>query len=100
MGVDIPDIRCVIHVGPPSSVKAYFQQTGRAGRDGMQSSACLYYNRRDISKNRAGMQDDMRNLCLNEDICLRKLLLGAMDFEPRHEMQPLAYLLFCVQKTL
>ena len=31
MGVDIPDIRQIIHVGPPCSMKAYFQETGRAG---------------------------------------------------------------------
>ena len=51
MGVDIPDIRQVIHIGPPCSMKAYFQETGRAGRDGNRSSAILYYNNRDIGKN-------------------------------------------------
>ncbi|XP_028417517.1 uncharacterized protein LOC114541921 [Dendronephthya gigantea] len=50
MGVDIPNIRQVIHVGPPYSVKAYFQETGRAGRDGKPSTASLYYNNRDIGK--------------------------------------------------
>ena len=33
MGVDIPSIRNVIHVGPPRTVREYFQETGRAGRD-------------------------------------------------------------------
>ena len=41
MGVDIRDIRQIIHIGPPNSVKAYFQETGRAGRDGKQSTALL-----------------------------------------------------------
>ena len=62
MGVDIPSIRNVIHIGPPCSVKAYFQETGRAGRDGKPARAILHYNNRDIAKNRAGMQEDMRYL--------------------------------------
>ena len=48
MGVDIPCIRHVIHVGPPHTVRECFQETGRAGHDGKQSVAVLYYNNRDI----------------------------------------------------
>lgn len=81
MGVDIPDIRQVIHIGPPCSVKAYFQETGRAGRDGKLSSALLYYNNRDIGKNRVGMRDEMREFCSSENLCLRRLLLKSLDFE-------------------
>jgi ATP-dependent DNA helicase RecQ len=89
MGVDIPNIRQVIHVGPPCTVKAYFQETGRAGRDGKQSSACLYYNNRDIGVNRVGMQDDMRQFCSNKDMCLRKLLLKSLDYEQTDLVRPL-----------
>ena len=63
MGVDVPSIRNVIHVGPPCSLKAYFQETGRAGRDGKRAHAILYYNNRDIAKNRSGMQEEMRSFC-------------------------------------
>jgi ATP-dependent DNA helicase RecQ len=56
MGVDIPDIRQVVHIGPPRTVKAYIQETGRAGRDGRPSVAYLYYNNRDIAPDRIGMQ--------------------------------------------
>ena len=60
LGVDIPSIRQVIHIGPPCSLKAYFQETGRAGRDGKPAQAILYYNNRDIGKNRTGMQYEMK----------------------------------------
>ena len=89
MGVDIPNIRQVIHVGPPCTVKAYLQETGRAGRDGKQSSACLYYNNRDIGVNRVWMQNDMRAFCLNKDMCLRKLLLKSLDYEQTVLVKPL-----------
>ena len=52
MGVDIPCIREIIHVGAPASIQQYFQETGRAGRDGLPFKAVLYYNNRDIGKNR------------------------------------------------
>lgn len=87
MGVDIPDIRAIIHVGPPCSVMAYFQETGRGGRDGKQSHAILYYNNRDIAQNRAGMQDD-KNFCQSDRVCLRKMLLMSLDFELKISVQP------------
>ena len=74
MGVDIPHIREVIHIGPPSSVQQYFQETGRAGRDGLSSKALLYYNNRDIAKNRH-VGEDMRTYCKLEHQCLRKFLI-------------------------
>ena len=44
MGVDIPSIRQVIHIGPPHTIHQYYQETGRAGRDGKPSKAVLHYN--------------------------------------------------------
>ena len=44
MGLNAPHIRQIIHYKPPTSLEKYFQETGRAGRDGLQSTAVLYYN--------------------------------------------------------
>jgi ATP-dependent DNA helicase RecQ len=50
MGIDKPDVRIVLHVDCPSSIEAYFQEAGRAGRDGEKAYAVLLYNRHDANK--------------------------------------------------
>ncbi len=52
MGMDVPDIRHVIHWGPSDDFESYMQETGRGGRDGETCSATLFYS-----------NTDFRNLC-------------------------------------
>ena len=75
MGLDAPHVRHVIHYKPPTSLEKYFQETGRAGRDGMQATATMYYNNTDIRKNRPGITAEMINYCKNDDKCLRSTML-------------------------
>lgn len=50
MGIDKPDVRLVIHIDCPDSIEAYFQEAGRAGRDGLKAYAVLLYNSHDKAK--------------------------------------------------
>ena len=75
MGLDAPNIRRIIHYKPPTSLEKYFQETGRAGRDGKQARATVYFNNTDIRKNRPGIRPEIIKFCRSEKECLREMML-------------------------
>ncbi len=61
MGVDKPNVRFVAHLDLPKSIEAYYQETGRAGRDGEPATAWMAYGLQDVIKLRQMMEDSQGN---------------------------------------
>ncbi len=56
MGIDKPDVRAVIHIGPPDNLEDYYQEAGRGGRDGKKAYAVLLYSTEDLKNIEASVE--------------------------------------------
>ena len=88
MGIDKPDVRFVIHYDMPKSIESYYQETGRAGRDGLEGNCIAFFRHKDIeklkkfNKNKGVAEREIGDLLLAEvvnyaesSLCRRKLIL-------------------------
>ena len=100
MGIDKPDVRYVVCCGMPLSVESYYQQIGRAGRDGKPGDTIMLWDEQDLQtalfmaeaggegqndpqrSRQKGLAFDMRDFCRDEDTCRRDLVLRYFGEKP------------------
>ncbi len=88
MGIDLPDIRLIVHYQTPGSVEAYYQEAGRAGRDGDPARCLLFFGHADMATQRRLSQTGKSNAALDQRRkgALAEIERYATDSRCRHEM--------------
>lgn len=96
MGIDKPNVRWVIHYNMPKNIESYYQEIGRAGRDGLRADALLFYSYADLfvlqkqieSTSTASLfrskMEYMKQYCEGA-ICRRRVLLGYFGVQVEHD---------------
>ena len=91
LGIDKPDVRLIIHYGPPKTLEAYYQESGRAGRDGGEARCALFWSRADLAAFDFFMRD------MSEESTKQQFMLSRQKLEnygtPHHATQPVGRLL-------
>ncbi len=92
MGIDKPNVRFVAHVDMPKSIEGYFQETGRAGRDGLPADAWMAYGLQDVLSQRF-LIDSSEADELHKQLCTQKLdsMLGLAEAPDCRRQRLLAY---------
>lgn len=91
MGLDTPNVRQVIHWGPPEDLEFYVQETGCGGRDGAPTRVTLFYKKADLSAS-SHITEPMCKYCTNLQDCRRKVLISEFTED---ELQLPSYLHLC-----